>query len=105
MSADTSEAKVDNPLRAELVTLKSDLQNQMHQLEGLLKKSCSDVGGGATWVGPTADAWHAEAEGRRRDMVVQLKKLIPLVEAEIDKCAPTVTPGQAKSMQADQARQ
>jgi hypothetical protein len=105
MTADTSEPKVDNPVREQLVTLKGDLQKQMHELEGLLKKSSSDVGKGATWVGPTADAWHTEAEGRRKDMLGQLKKLIPLVEAEIAKCEPKVTLGQAKSMRADQARQ
>ena len=97
--------KVDNPLRQQLVTLKSDLQKEMHELQGLLRKPCSDVGRGIAWVGPAADTWHAEAEGRRADMLAQLKKLIPLVDAEIANSPEKVTPDQARSMLADAARQ
>lgn len=96
--------KVDNPWRQQLVTLKGDLHKEMHELQGLLKKACADVGHQISWVGPTADTWHTDAEGRRKDMLAQLKKLIPLVDAEIAKCPQKVTADEAKAMRADLAR-
>jgi hypothetical protein len=96
---------IDNPWRQQLVTLKSDLQKEMRELQGLLRKPCSDVGGKISWTGPAADTWYGEADGRRKDMLAQLTKLLPLVDAEIAKCPEKVPPGQAKSMRADLARQ
>jgi hypothetical protein len=92
---------VDNPWRQQLVTLRNDLRQEMHELQALLKRPCADVGRGAAWVGPVADAWHAEAQGRRTDILTQLGKLIPLVEVEIGRCAEKVTVGEAKSLQID----
>ncbi|SEG94415.1 hypothetical protein SAMN05216223_13030 [Actinacidiphila yanglinensis] len=92
---------VDNPWRQQLVTLRGDLLKEMHELRALLKGPCADVGQGETWVGPAADAWHAEAEGRRTDILAQLGRLVPLVDAEIRTCPEQVTLGEAKSLRID----
>jgi hypothetical protein len=92
---------VDNPWRQQLETLRTDLLKEMHELQGLFKRPCADVGQGATWVGPAAERWHAEAEGRRTDILAQLGKLVPLIDAEIGNCAEKVTVGEAKSLQID----
>lgn len=104
MAAVDAGPTVDNPLRRQLVALQRDLHREMHELQGLLRKSCADVGRGATWVGPAAATWHTEAEGRRRDILAQLAKLIPLVDAEIAGSPEKVTPAQAKALLADAAR-
>lgn len=96
--------KVDNPWRQQLLTLKRDLHKEMHGLQELLKKPCADVGQRISWVGPTADAWHTDADGRRKDMLAQLKKLLPLIDAEIATCPEKVTADEAKAMRADLAR-
>ncbi|WP_202239699.1 hypothetical protein [Actinacidiphila reveromycinica] len=92
---------VDNPWRRQLVALRGDLLKEMDELRSLLAGCCADVGGGEIWVGPAADAWHAEAQGRRTDILAQLGRLVPLVEAAIGTCAEKVTVGEAKSLQVD----
>ena len=93
--------KVDNPQRQALVTLKANIERNMHDLLGTLKGASSDIGNGDSWVGPTAVKWHSEVEGRRKDMVAQLGKLVPAVQAAIDKCPEKVTQSEAKSMRID----
>lgn len=92
---------VDNPWRQHLVTLRSDLLKEMHELRSLFQGPCADIGLGETWVGPAADTWHTEAQGRRTDILAQLGRLVPLVEAAIGTCAEKVTVGEAKSLQVD----
>jgi hypothetical protein len=93
--------RVDNPWRGHLLTLKADLQREMGELSGLLARPCADIGEGSVWVGPAADTWHREAEARRRDMLAQLRALVPLVETAIRTCPEKVTIGEAKLLQAD----
>lgn len=102
MAADDSHGPmVDNPWREQLVTLRTDLLKEMHDLRALLKGPCADIGQGEIWVGPTADTWHTEARARRTDLLAQLDLLVPLVDTAISACAPQVTVGEAKSLQVD----
>jgi hypothetical protein len=98
------EPKVDNPQRQALVTLKATIERNLHDLKELLKNASSNVGDSGSWVGPTAVSWHAEIEGRRKDMVTQLAKLVPAVQAEINRCPEHVTQSQAKLMRMDMQR-
>lgn len=95
------ETMVDNPQRQALVTLKAGLQREMHDLTKLLQGAESDTGNGGAWVGPTAAAWHTEIAGRRKDMAIQLAKLVPEVQAAIDRCPEKVPQSQARMMRAD----
>jgi len=96
--------KVDNPQRQALVTLKTNIERAMHDLTELLKNACANVGDGGSWVGPTAVGWHTEIEGRRKDMLAQLAKLVPTVQAAINTCPEQVTQSEAKMMRMDMQR-
>jgi hypothetical protein len=97
----SDEPMVDNPQRQALETLKANLQRETHELTKLLQGAETDTGPQGTWVGPTAASWHTEIAGRRKDLGIQLAKLVPEVQAAIDRCPQQVTQSQAKSMRAD----
>ena len=102
MSGD--QPKVDNPQRQALVDLKTSIERNLHDLNDLLKNASAHVGDGGSWVGPTAATWHTEVEGRRKDMVGQLAKLVPAVQAAIDRCPEKVPQSEAKMMHMDMQR-
>ncbi|WP_329167639.1 hypothetical protein OG204_24345 [Streptomyces sp. NBC_01387] len=94
-------AKVENPRRQALVRLKSDIEHEMRDLTGLLKKASADVGEKRSWAGRNAKTWHSDIEGRRKVMLAQLGNLIPAVQAEINQAPERVSPAEAKMMRLD----
>jgi len=90
------QATATNPYLTDLQNLKSRLTAEVAKLNDSLKTTCSDMGGGKVWVGKTADTWSADVDGRRKRVQTLVGKLIPIVEAEISKTPPKVTPVEAK---------
>jgi hypothetical protein len=97
-------AKAENPRRQALVTLKKDLEHEIHVLAGLLKKASSDVGDKRSWAGPNAKNWHSDIEGHRKATLTRLGHLIPAVQAEINRTPERVSPAEAKLMRLDLQR-
>ncbi|MFI8302689.1 hypothetical protein ACIF80_04400 [Streptomyces sp. NPDC085927] len=91
------EVKVDNPRKADLEKLRSDLAKEVEQLRKALKKPAEDIGGDKVWVGKNARAWHRELQGRHRKLGEQVDKLLPLVDAAIRNEPEKVTAAEARS--------
>jgi hypothetical protein len=101
MGSTDSQPKVDNPYLSALKTLKSNLITETQDLTKLFETTSKDMGGKKVWVGKTADTWTTDVDGRRGRMKTLVDKLIPAVDAEIAKCPPKVTQGEAKMMRMD----
>ena len=91
-----SEAKVDNPRKADLEKLRRDLAKEVEEFRKALKKPTEDIGGDKVWVGKNARAWHTELKGRHTKFGTQVDKLLPLIDAAIRAEPDKVTPGEAR---------
>lgn len=95
----SAEPRVDNPMRASLVTLRNSLKSEIEALKKLLSTTDSDMQGKKVWVGKAADDWAKQLHHNRTRLHTLLNQLVPAVEAEISKCPEKVSPGTAKMMQ------
>ncbi len=104
MGNPSEQPKVDNPMKQRLETLKRNVQQEVGKMEKHLKKASQDVGEGTSkksWVGKTADAWHADIKGNRGRMLTALKELVPAIQRKIDSMPDKVPANEAKMMRLD----
>ncbi|MFG1811749.1 hypothetical protein [Streptomyces sp. NPDC049040] len=100
----SAEATVPNPAIADLKSLKARLIGELATLNDTLKTTSSDMGGKKVWVGPAADTWTTEVDGRRTRILQLLGKLVPIIDAEIGTLPEKVTPIDAKLYNMDRGR-
>ncbi|ASY33048.1 MULTISPECIES: hypothetical protein [unclassified Streptomyces] len=73
-------------------------------MEKHLKKASQDIGEGTddkSWIGVTADKWHADAKGNRDRMLREIGKLVPAIQRKIDSMPDKVPANEAKMMRID----
>jgi hypothetical protein len=92
----TQQATATNPYLTDLQQLRSRLTGEVAKLQDSLKTTCSDMGGKKVWVGKTADTWTTDVTGRRNRIQILVGKIIPIIDAEIKRTPPKVTPVEAK---------
>jgi hypothetical protein len=85
-----------NPYLTDLQNLRTRLSGEVTKLQDTLKTTAADMNGKKVWVGKTADTWTSDINGRRNRIQTLVGKLIPIVDAEIKKTPPKVTPIEAK---------
>ncbi|NJA55699.1 hypothetical protein HC023_04445 [Streptomyces sp. NEAU-H3] len=96
--------KVDNPMKERLEALKRNVQQEVGKMEKHLKKASQDIGEGTddkSWIGVTADKWHADAKGNRDRMLREIGKLVPAIQRKIDSMPDKVPANEAKMMRID----
>lgn len=101
MGTPANDTKVDNPRRAALQSLKTNLKTETEELKKQLQSTATDMAGGKVWVGKTAENWQKDINGRRDRIRTLVDKLIPAVEAEIAQTPEKVSPGEAKMWRMD----
>jgi hypothetical protein len=74
---------VPNPRYRDLETALATVRAHIHMLETSLDRACTQFGGKAIWVGPTARAFGAELNGRRARVKVAVQHVVAELEAEL----------------------
>jgi hypothetical protein len=95
---------VDNPQLADLKSLRQRLGVESVTLEKLLQQAASDVGGktgSPSWVGPAADRWHSDANGRHDGIRTEARRLLAEVDRAIAGCPEKVSVIDAKMYRMD----
>jgi hypothetical protein len=96
--------KVPNPAIADLKDLKKRLQGELATLNSTLKTTNSDMTGKKVWVGKAADTWAKEVSGRYTRVKQLLAKLVPIIDAEIQRLPEMVSPGEMKDYYMNRGR-
>ncbi|WP_335972013.1 hypothetical protein [Streptomyces sp. CA2R106] len=97
-----SEQMVDNPRRAWLQTLLTNMDTTLQAMRSALDKPASDVGSDKVWIGTSAaDTFKSELTGRNRRIHTLTDGLRTTVEEALKAEPLQVSENQARQMQQD----
>ncbi|WP_202232539.1 hypothetical protein [Actinacidiphila reveromycinica] len=95
---------IDNPRLTDLRSLRTYLSTHTSAMEGTLRRAASAIGGKGddqSWVGPAANRWRTDANGKRTHVKAEVDRLISEVDRAIAGCPAKVTVNEAKLYDAD----
>ncbi|WEH28864.1 hypothetical protein [Streptomyces sp. AM 3-1-1] len=103
MGTEDAEPKVDNPDRARLVDLLGQLKEDRSAFVGAFELAAKEVGKGSAtaalaWVGDTAERWHTDVAGHRKQVRERIDVVLSDVQRHINSMPAQVTPEEAAAM-------